>query len=73
MTIKAFWYKSRNVGDLLTPIILQIVFQEPVEWDIRGNGRWIMAGSLIHEAHDRDIIFGTGCFENSVVRAHDLT
>lgn len=73
MAIRAFWYELKNVGDLLTPIILQAVFQEPVEWDRTGNGRWIMAGSMIHEAHDKDIIFGTGCFEDSIVHAKDLT
>lgn len=73
ISTKAFWFQAKNFGDCLTPVILKALLNESVELCRDGNGRWILAGSIIHTAHDNDIIFGTGSFKNHGTNAQNLT
>lgn len=59
--IKAFWYKSKNVGDTLTPIIVRHFTKQEVEWFDRCNGNKLIAvGSIMNALRKGDVVWGAG-------------
>jgi pyruvyltransferase len=61
-TVRAFWYNGSNVGDLLTPFILDRLLDKHVEWADKGI-KWLVAGSVLDRAQPGDILCGVGSFE----------
>lgn len=60
MSVPAFWHRTANVGDTLTPVILDwlgIPFTEARRDD---SPKLIGVGSIMHAARDGDTIMGTG-------------
>lgn len=66
--MKAYWYgditssnpHDRNWGDIITPIILKGLTGQNVVRISKGGGRVLAIGSILHRAHPRDIIWGSG-------------
>lgn len=62
--IKAYWCKSKNFGDTLTPIIIKhFTGQEAELIDVESWGKLIAVGSLLGVVRQNDIIWGTGSIE----------
>lgn len=66
MKVKAYWYKRKdytntvaNVGDMLTPIILESLTGCKIKWS-RGTRRILACGSIIENIHYGDIVWGSG-------------
>ncbi|MFA5050970.1 MAG: polysaccharide pyruvyl transferase family protein [Patescibacteria group bacterium] len=63
--IKAFWYKSKNIGDTLTPILLREILKEDVEFvDRNYQGKFLGVGSIMTALRKNDIVWGTGCIRD---------
>jgi pyruvyltransferase len=58
-SIKACWFRHRNFGDTLTPVILEHFSGKRVRFSKR-PGKMLAVGSVIDRAKDGDIIWGTG-------------
>lgn len=59
--IRAFWYKSRNVGDTLTPIIVKYFTGQDVVFAERGErGKLLAIGSVMSALRNGDLVWGTG-------------
>lgn len=59
--IKAYWWPAKNFGDTLTPIILEWVLGEKVEFAKRSDGGKLLAvGSVMIAARPNDVVWGTG-------------
>ena len=64
--IKAFWHKTKNVGDTLTPILLEYFTGEKVEFTERNEqGKLVGVGSIISGVRDNDIVWGAGCISET--------
>ena len=61
--VNAFWMRTANVGDCLTPFVLERLTGRPVKWTDR-SPKWLAAGSILHEAHAGDTLCGVGSFEH---------
>jgi pyruvyltransferase len=60
--IKAYWFQSKNVGDTLTPVIVEFFTDQKVEFvDRSENGKLLAVGSIMKALRDDDIVWGTGC------------
>lgn len=59
--IKAFWYKSKNVGDTLTPIIVEHFTGQPVQYVERTTrGKLLAVGSIMNALRLNDVVWGAG-------------
>ena len=59
--IKSFWYRSKNVGDTLTPIIVRHFTHQEIEWVDRCNGHKLLAvGSIMDALRKGDVVWGAG-------------
>jgi pyruvyltransferase len=59
--IRAHWYKSKNVGDTLTPVILEHFLGELVEFAERNEkGKVLGVGSIMKALRRGDTVWGTG-------------
>jgi hypothetical protein len=60
--IKGFWYKTSNVGDTLTPILVSYFTNQKVEFTEREQqGKLVGVGSIISGVRDNDTVWGAGC------------
>jgi pyruvyltransferase len=70
-TIESFWYQqrgkgSRNVGDTLTPIIVEYFTGRKVELvDRDKEGKLLAIGSIMTAMKKKDVIWGTGVMRGS--------
>ena len=64
--MNAFWIRSSNVGDILTPFILEKMTGEVVEWT-ESSPKIIASGSILYAAKSGDTLIGTGSFHGVVV------
>lgn len=59
--IKSFWYQSKNVGDTLTPFIVEHFTGKKVEFAERNStGKLISVGSIMKAIRVNDTIWGAG-------------
>ena len=59
--LRAYWYKSRNFGDTLTPIILEHFLGVKVELAERNeHGKLLAVGSILPALRRKDIVWGSG-------------
>jgi pyruvyltransferase len=59
--LRAYWYKSRNFGDTLTPIILEHFLGVKVELAERNEkGKLLGIGSILPALRQNDIVWGSG-------------
>ena len=63
--VRAFWYNAANVGDLLTPFILEKLTGRPVELSTT-SPKWLVSGSVLDRALPGDILCGVGSFRKPV-------
>ena len=63
MSVNAYWIRSQNVGDILTPFLLERLTGRQVVWS-EVSPRWLMSGSTVHMAQPGDILCGVGGFED---------
>lgn len=69
-TINAFWGLDKNVGDTLTPVILEhLTGLTPQYVDPHTTGKLIMCGSLLEMMKAGDIILGAGYNKLSKIKA----
>lgn len=70
--MKAFWYKSNNFGDQLTPDVLEFVLGEKVELaDRNESGKLMGIGSIMTAVRNNDVIWGSGAIRNAMIRKPD--
>lgn len=60
--VKAFWLRSANVGDVLTPEIVAHVAGVPCAYAESGR-KWVGPGSTLQFVGDGDTVLGTGMFD----------
>ena len=59
--MKAFWHKTKNFGDTLTPIILEKFLKTKIEFADREEKAKILAvGSVMTAVRENDVVWGTG-------------
>ena len=59
--MKAYWHRSRNFGDTLTPVLVKAFLGEQAEFAPRTErGKLIGVGSVIVALRRRDVVWGTG-------------
>lgn len=58
--MKAFWHRTRNVGDTLTPVLLKWLGVEFTNAEREDTGKLIGVGSILHSARANDIVWGSG-------------
>lgn len=57
----AYWHKTRNFGDTLTPIILKWITGETTLFASRNEkGKILAVGSIIYAMAENDVVWGTG-------------
>jgi pyruvyltransferase len=64
--IKSFWHQSSNVGDAITPYILEklsIPFQY-TDWGIKEE-HYIMCGSILPASNEHTIVWGAGIAQDA--------
>ena len=78
-----YWTRSYNVGDILSPIIIQRILQNRGLFlkDMEAGRRLLAVGSILHFAREGDTIWGSGingkigtheyCFTSLDVRADE--
>ena len=70
--INAWWYNAANVGDLLTPFILERLLRTEVTLS-HEPPKWLVSGSILHDAQPGDTLCGVGSFNKQVrVYAKDV-
>lgn len=63
--MKAFWYKSKNFGDQLTPDILKFFLNEEIELaDREDKGKLMGIGSIMTALRNNDVVWGSGSIRN---------
>ena len=68
--IKAYWHQAQNVGDTLTPYIVEHFTGQSVKLAARNvRGKLLGVGSIMTAIRPRDIIWGTGCIRDGIVNA----
>ncbi|WKK72506.1 hypothetical protein Q0F99_06060 [Rathayibacter oskolensis] len=68
--------RVKNFGDLLGPVVVQGILKERgVGPALRrpGSGTVMAVGSVMHKAHDGDIVWGTGVNGKVALALHDFT
>jgi pyruvyltransferase len=59
--IRAYWHKSINFGDTLTPIVLSFLLKEEIKLAARSSkGKLLGIGSIITALRENDIVWGSG-------------
>jgi pyruvyltransferase len=59
--IKAHWYINKNVGDTLTPILVEYFTGRKVEYAERTKrGKLLGVGSIMNSLRENDTVWGTG-------------
>ena len=59
--MKAYWYKHNNVGDTLTPIILEHFLGKKIKWvDRNESGKILAVGSIMSALRSGDLVWGAG-------------
>lgn len=59
--MKAYWYPHSNIGDTLTPIIVEHFTGQKVEWvDRKTHGKLLAVGSIMSALNYRDVVWGAG-------------
>lgn len=67
--IKAYWHKSKNVGDTLTPVILKFFLNQEIELAPRNSrGKLLAVGSVMNALREWDAVWGTGLISNKAIR-----
>lgn len=57
----AYWHKTRNFGDTLTPIILKWITGETTLFASKNEtGKTLAVGSIIYAIAENDVVWGTG-------------
>lgn len=66
--MKAFWPESTNVGDTLTPVILEHFTNHKAEWvGSDYQGKLLMCGSILEFAKPGDTVLGAGHYKKEQV------
>lgn len=69
--MKAFWFPGTNVGDTLTPIILEHFTPHKAEWVPHDyEGKLLLCGSILESALPGDTVLGAGEYRD---KNQDLT
>lgn len=59
--MKTFYWKAKNFGDTLTPIIVKHFIGVDCEYvDRKEDNKFVSVGSIIHCVKDGDVVWGTG-------------
>lgn len=59
--MRAFWFPGTNVGDTLTPVILEHFTEHKAEWvPTTESGKLLMCGSILEFALPGDTVLGAG-------------
>lgn len=58
--LNCFWHQAKNVGDTLTPVIIDFFGMKANLVDRNHNKKIISVGSIMTAMREKDIIFGTG-------------
>jgi pyruvyltransferase len=59
--ILTYWCKVKNIGDTLTPILVEHFLNRPAEWKPEDfKGKLIGVGSIIFALRENDIVWGSG-------------
>lgn len=62
--IPAFWHRTANVGDTLTPVILDWLGIKYTQAAATDQGKLIGVGSILHALQDWDTVMGSGFISN---------
>lgn len=66
--IQAFWGQGTNVGDTLTPVILEHFTRYTAEWvPSTETDKLLMCGSILEHAKPGDIILGAGHYKKELI------
>jgi pyruvyltransferase len=75
MEMKLFWYRDEswsaergNVGDTISPYLVERLSGEFPEYAEHGGGRFVVVGSVVQMLQDGDIIWGAGLIRKQPVR-----
>ena len=70
----AYWYRSNawndecgNIGDIISPIIIEYMSGVKPEWKPEGGNRLLCCGSIITLLQDNDTIWGSGLIKSTAV------
>lgn len=67
-SLRAFWGKGTNVGDTLTPVILEHFTKYKAEWvSSTEQNKLLMCGSILEHARSGDIILGAGHYKKELI------
>jgi len=67
--IKAFWYKSKNFGDQLTPAVLEFFLNEKIELaDRNEKGKLMGIGSIMTAIRNDDVVWGSGSIREAMIK-----
>ncbi len=67
--IKAFWYKSKNFGDQLTPEVLEFFLKDKVELvDRNESGKLMGIGSIMTALRNNDVVWGSGSIRQAKIK-----
>ena len=59
--MKSYWYQHKNIGDTLTPIIVEHFTGQKVECvDRKTHGKLLAVGSIMSALTYRDVVWGAG-------------
>jgi pyruvyltransferase len=68
-TLKAFWYRSNNLGDRLTPVIVEYFLGKKIELASASDcGKLLGVGSILNELREGDIVWGSGLIREVKLR-----
>ncbi len=74
MTLKAFWYMRPewtlargNIGDIITPYLVEKIAGRFPERKVEGGGRYLVAGSLFEMLQDGDSVWGAGMIQDAII------
>lgn len=72
-TIRSFWGVGNNVGDTLTPVILEHFTKHKAEWvSSLGDNKLLMCGSILEFAKPGDTVLGAGHYKKKPVNLTDV-
>lgn len=67
--IKAFWYKSNNFGDQLTPDVLEFFLKEEIKLaDRNETGKLMGIGSIMTALRNNDVVWGSGSIRPAKIK-----
>jgi hypothetical protein len=68
--MKSFWHKTKNFGDTLTPIIIEYILGEKLEYaDSEESGKLLAIGSILKYVKENDVVWGSGLNESIKIKA----